>query len=403
MKGRWYKQLVRACRTQPRATFLAFIFSLAVTAVPGLALTINLTYDPDSTFLNAGLSSTDIANMKAAASYAASQFTNNLSDGGNVNIKVTAVSGTGTLGESNTFLTSVSNYATLRSAVGADAKTADDSTALGAGGSLPTNDPILSSHTYVLSTAEAKALGVTQDDFSNDGTFTFGGGFSYTYDPANRAVPGKIDFIGVAMHEFSEIMGRIPLMGQNLTGSPDYMLMDLFHYTGAGVRGLNNGAGRSFSIDNGTTLLKAFNSPNGNGSDPQDWASGTNDSFNAFATSGVKEDLTAVDLRVMDVIGYDFASGSPTPTPTPTITPTPTPSGTETPTPTPTPGGTATPTPTPTPTPPPTGPSVMLTPVPGSTFTSSTVTFTWSAGTATANFLFVGTSPHSANISNSGI
>src|SRR6202030_777882 len=159
MKLPWYQQLVRACRTQPRATFLAFIFSLAITAVPGLALTINLTYDPDSTFLNAGLSSTDIANMKAAASYAASQFTNNLSDGVNVNIKVTAVSGTGTLGQSDTFLTSVSNYATLRSAVAADAKTADDSTALGAGGSLPTSDPILSSHTYVLSTAEAKALG----------------------------------------------------------------------------------------------------------------------------------------------------------------------------------------------------------------------------------------------------
>jgi len=98
-------------------------------------LTINLTYDPDSTFLNAGLSSTDIANMKAAASYAAAQFTNNLSDGVNVNIKVTAVPGTGTLGESNTFLTSVSNYASLRSAVSTDAKTADDSTALGAGGS----------------------------------------------------------------------------------------------------------------------------------------------------------------------------------------------------------------------------------------------------------------------------
>src|SRR5205085_3026790 len=132
---------------------------------------------------------------------------------------------------------------------------------------------------------------------------------------------------------FSEIMGRIPLMGENLSGSTDYMLMDLFHYTGAGVRGLNNGVGRFFSINNGTTLLKAFNFPNGNGSDPQDWASGANDCFNAFGSFSVRNDLTPVDLRVMDVIGYDFASG--TPTPTPTITPTPTPSGTATPTPTP--------------------------------------------------------------------
>jgi Chitobiase/beta-hexosaminidase C-terminal domain len=76
-------------------------------------------------------------------------------------------------------------------------------------------------------------------------------------------------------------------------------------------------------------------------------------------------------------------------------------SGGPTPTPTPTPGPSATPTPTPTP--PPTGPSVMLNPPPGSTFTSSGVTFTWSAGTATANFLIVGNSLHGADIYNSGI
>src|SRR4029077_15802043 len=211
-------------------------------------------------------------------------------------------------------------------------------------------------------------------------TFTFGGGFSYTYDPANRAVPGKIDFIGVAMHEFSEIMGRIPLMGQNLTGSPDYMLMDLFHYTGAGTRGLNTGPGRSFSIDNGTTLLKAFNNANANGGDPQDWASGTKDAFNAFSNSGVKNDLSAVDLRVMDVIGYDAtAGGSPTPTPTPT----------------PTPGGTPTPTPTATPVP---GSAVIFSPPPGSSCTSSSVTFMWSANVANSYVLFVGSAPRGGDI-----
>src|ERR1700719_3247238 len=338
-------RLIRAASDRMRVAFLAtVIFAVG----PAFALTINLTYDPDSTFIAAGLSSADIANMKVAASYAASQFTNNFTDNINVNINVTAVPGTGTLGESNTFIMSVSDYAALRSAMSADSTTADDATVLSAGGSLPSSDPIGGTHLYVVTRAEAKALRLMADDFANDGTFTFGGGFSYTYDPANRAIPGKIDFIGVAMHEFSEIMGRIPLMGQSLTGSPDYMLFDLFHYTGAGMRGLNNGAGRSFSIDNGTTLLKAFNFPNGNGSDPQDWASGVNDCFNAFSNSSVKNDLTAVDLRVMDVIGYDFANGSPTPTPTVTrtVTPTPTPN---------------------------TGPAQMQSPAPGSTFSSSTV------------------------------
>src|SRR2546423_6555664 len=346
-------KVLQGFRTQPRATLLAFVLSTAVFAGSAGALTINLNYDPDSTFLNAGLSQADIANMKAAMSYAVSQFTNNLSDGVNVNIKVTAVPGTSTLGQSNTFLATASSYSSLRSAVSADSHSADDATILGASGSLPANDPISTNHVYLLSTAEAKALGVRPNDLSNDGTFTFGGGFSYAYDPNNRAVPGKFDFIGVEMHEISEIMGRIPLMGQNLTGSPDYMFMDLFHYTGPSTRGLNQGPGRSFSIDNGTALLKAFNNANANGGDPQDWASGTNDCFNAFSGSGVLNVLSPVDLRVMDAIGYD-ATGSP-PTPTPTATPTGTPSPTPTATPTSTPGA---------------GAAVMVSPAPGSTFSS---------------------------------
>ena len=211
-------ELIFASRGPVRITRSAIVALTIAASGPALALTINLTFDPDSTFTTAGLSSTDIANMKAAASYAASQFSNNLTDSINVNIKVTAVSGTGTLGMSSTFLRSVSSYSALRSAVSLDSKTADDATVLSAGGSLPSTDPISGTHLYFVSTAEAKALGLAPDDFSNDGTFTFGGGFSYTYDPAHRAVSGKIDFIGVAMHEFSEIMGRIPLMGQNLFG-----------------------------------------------------------------------------------------------------------------------------------------------------------------------------------------
>src|SRR5205807_2101540 len=94
---------------------------------------------------------------------------------------------------------------------------------------------------------------------------------------------------------------------------------------------------------------------------------------------------------------YTAFNSSATPTPTPTVTPTPTPTATPTATPTPTPTPTVTPTPTPT-----TGAAVMISPPPGSTFTSSSVTFTWSAGSATAYFLFVGSSPNGAYIHNSG-
>jgi len=44
----------------------------------------------------------------------------------------------------------------------------------------------------------------------------------------------------------------------------------------------------------------------------------------------------------------------------------------------------------------------MISPPPGSTFTSSTVTFQWTAGSATAYSLLVGSSVHGADIHNSG-
>ena len=99
---------------------------------------------------------------------------------------------------------------------------------------------------------------------------------------------------------------------------------------------------------------------------------------------------------------HGFPSIAFQPTQTPTSTPTPTPAPTPTPSPTPRPSTTPTPSPTPTPTPT-TGPAVMLIPPPGSTFTSSSVTFSWSAGSATAYFLLVGSSPNGADIYNSGI
>src|SRR5207244_7402245 len=132
--------------------------------------------------------------------------------------------------------------------------------ALGPAGSIPTADPISTRHFYSLTKAQAKALQLLTDDVTpgGDGTFTFGGGWQWTYDPLQRAMCGKLDFAAIAMHEFTEIMGRIGLMGlaqyQN-----HFSLMDLFHYLSPGVRGWGKGPGRSFSIDNGTTLLKAFN------------------------------------------------------------------------------------------------------------------------------------------------
>ena len=123
-------------------------------------MTINLTFDSDTVFMNAGLTPADIVNMRAACNYSALQFTTNYTDPINVNIFVTAVPGTGTLGMSSTFIFSIPDYATLRNAMVADSTTPDDATALGVGGSVPMADPIGGSHLYVMTRAQVKALGL---------------------------------------------------------------------------------------------------------------------------------------------------------------------------------------------------------------------------------------------------
>jgi Fibronectin type III domain len=124
----------------------------------------------------------------------------------------------------------------------------------------------------------------------------------------------------------------------------------------------------------------------------------------------------AVESAPSNEVIYSVPASSPTPTPSATATPTTTPAPTATPTPTSTPTLTPTPTPTstpspaptpessPTPTPTPTpGPAVIVNPVPLSIFTSPAATFQWTAGSATAYALIVGSRSNSTDIYSSGI
>jgi hypothetical protein len=47
-----------------------------------------------------------------------------------------------------------------------------------------------------------------------------------------------------------------------------------------------------------------WNDPTTNHLDSRDWAPGTNDAFNQFSDSGVINPISAVDVQLMDVIGY---------------------------------------------------------------------------------------------------
>jgi hypothetical protein len=234
---------------------------------------------------------------RAAWTAAAKVFTDAFSDDIHINITVDAVTKAGVFGESFPGLVSIS-YADLFHQVSAFASTQNDAIAIGPGGSMTPTDPTSGTGTWQLTRAQAKALGHISDDMSDDGGTTFGVGNAFTF--SGPIATGTFDFQGIAAHEISEVMGRLGLSG----GNNSFSLIDNFSYTGAGMKSLGGGAGNFFSIDNGVTLLKKFNDSSANHLDTRDWAGGTNDSFNQFSNPGVVNPVSAVDLQIMDVIGY---------------------------------------------------------------------------------------------------
>jgi hypothetical protein len=210
----------------------------------------------------------------------------------------------GALGENESYLYQFS-YSQVRAALAADAKGSIDAAAIA---SLPVTNPT-GGGTLITTTAEAKALGLASNS-GLDGYVGFSSAVTYSFDPNDRAVAGAYDFIGVAEHEISEVMGRIASLGASVGGLTDtYTPLDLFRYSGPGQRQLIAGQTAYFSPDGGNTNLDNFNTnPSG---DAGDWAaSAGNDSYDAFSGSGTANTVSTADLKVLDAIGWDSSSAS---------------------------------------------------------------------------------------------
>uniref|UniRef100_Q01TP5 Ice-binding protein C-terminal domain-containing protein n=1 Tax=Solibacter usitatus (strain Ellin6076) TaxID=234267 RepID=Q01TP5_SOLUE len=212
----------------------------------------------------------------------------------------------GNLGQSSTNQQGFYSYSTVKTALTNDSKSASDATAIA---HLPANYPGGAGNIFVMSNAEAKALGLLPGNAAGkDGAVGFNSTASYTFDPNNRAIAGEYDFVGLAEHELTEIMGRYGL-GQNGAASGRFSPIDLFRYLSSGVLDTTPANGAYFSIDGGNTVINTFNGTGGG--DLSDWSGATLDSFNHNLTLGKELDVTPGDITVTDVIGYDLAAPEP--------------------------------------------------------------------------------------------
>jgi hypothetical protein len=326
---------------------------------------INVSFDQDVTKLPAGFATA----VQAAVQFLENTYTNPITFNLHVGYgeRDGHALGASSLGESVYNVHSYT-YAQIETAMTNHAQSADQKAAVA---SLPASDPVAGSHTWWMTDVEAKALGLIANTTTLDAHVGFAdtSHFTFDYNRSDGITAGQYDFFGTVVHEITEVMGRELGVGQQLINNTNtYYPLDLFHYvdippeaylgraasspgTTAGplaaqeaatasgsligdgpgtvagstdVASLAPGSvlpnvgilydwhvhdfsrGGYFSFDGGTTKLTEFN-PLSSG-DAGDWApSAGNDSFLNVSHPGVINNVTAADLSLMDVLGYDRA------------------------------------------------------------------------------------------------
>jgi Ca2+-binding RTX toxin-like protein len=230
-----------------------------------------------------------------------SHFTNQVT----ISASFTLAPLSGNASAQNNFSTVNVTYAQLQSALASHATTADDQLAVAG---LPTSDPSNGAG-FELAEPQAVILGLFPQTNDAEVQVTLNSNLAWTFGQ---------DAVGAIEHELTE--GGFGRFGSLGVADPKWASMDLFRFTATGQRdytGGSDGVATFFGVDaNHVTALQYHNSVNSSGVfDQADLADWTNIRGDAFGPGGPSSPgvVSATDLRVIDVIGWNSTLFTPAP------------------------------------------------------------------------------------------
>jgi hypothetical protein len=260
---------------------------------------VSITSDPNAAAIEATINAA-IANIE-------SQFSDPIT------VNITFQKGDG-LGSSSVYYANGS-YAGFLAALKADAKTGDDSVAVGLLPSVATN-PVNGSTTINVKLPNLRAVGIQANPPPGqpDGFIDLNTAIT---NPGSPGSSGTYNLLPVVEHEIDEVLGLSSSLPDVSMGTifPE----DLYRYSAPNTRTFTatdsrtSGVFAYFSIDANTALAE-FDNQN-DGGDFGDWQSKPTRAGvaakvqDAFATPGANPAL-GVELSALDVIGYDRVGGS---------------------------------------------------------------------------------------------